>query len=106
MKPEKSVRTKRNLRYIKNRQKRIAEAKKSAKETTQESGSNQSLGPNQQERETTQQRKITRGEPHMGKDRPQAVESRGLVLADKHMETLEGLMKAYEARLKANETIE
>ena len=42
----------------------------------------------------------------MGRDRPQAVELRGSVLADKHMETLEGLMKAYEARLKANETIE
>ena len=106
MKPEKSVRAKRNLRYRKNRQKRIAEAKNSAKETTQEIGSNQSLRPNQQEQEIPQQSGIAVDEPHFERNGPQAVESGGSVLADKHMETLEGLMKAYEARLKANKTIE
>ena len=105
-KPKKSVRVKRNLRYRKNRQKRIAEAKNSAKETTQEIGSNQSLRPNQQEQENPQRMGIARDEPHLEINRPQAVESGGSVLADKHMETLEGLMKAYEARLKARETIE
>ena len=42
----------------------------------------------------------------MGSNKPHTVELGGSILADKHMETLEGLMKAYEARLKANETIE
>ena len=49
---------------------------------------------------------ISRDEPHVGNNRPLVLELGGSVLADKHMETLEGLMKAYEARLKANETIE
>ena len=34
------------------------------------------------------------------------VELRGSVLADKHMETLEALLKAYDARLKSQETLE
>ena len=49
---------------------------------------------------------ISRDEPHVDNNRPLAQESRDSVLAGKHIETLEGLMKAYEARLKANETIE
>ena len=35
-----------------------------------------------------------------------AVELGGSVLADKHMETLEALLKAYDARLKSSETLE
>ena len=61
---------------------------------------------NQQKIETPQQMGISRDESHMGNDRPQVLESWGSVLVDKHMETLEGLMKNYEARQKANETIE
>ena len=34
------------------------------------------------------------------------VESGGSILADKHMETLEALLKAYDARLKSSETLE
>ena len=88
LKPKKSVRAKRNLRYRKNRQKRIAEAKNSAKETTQEIGSNRSLRPNQQEQENPQRMDIARDEPHLESNRAQTVESRGSVLADKPMETL------------------
>ena len=62
--------------------------------------------PNQQEIETPRQMSIHRDEPHMGNDRPQALELGGSVLVDKHMETLEVVIKAYKARLKANETIE
>ena len=68
------MRAKRNLRYRKNRQKRIAKAKKSTKETTQESGTNKKLEPKQQERETPQQMDISRNEPHMGRDGPHVVE--------------------------------
>ena len=74
MKPEKSIRAKRNMRYRKNRQKRIVEAKKSAKQTTHESESNRSLETKQQERETPPLMDITRDEPHMGNDRLRAVE--------------------------------
>ena len=98
MKPEKSVRAKRNLRYRKNRQKRIAEAKNSAKETTQEIGSNRSLRPNQQEQENPQGMGITGDEPHFERNRPQAIESGGSVLADKHMETLRGGLFGLVAR--------
>ena len=34
------------------------------------------------------------------------IELGGSILADKHMETLEALLKAYDARLKSTETLE
>ena len=37
---------------------------------------------------------LTRDEPHLEINRPHTVESGGLVLANKQMETLEWLMKA------------
>ena len=62
--------------------------------------------PKQQRLDHPQQAGISRDEPYAGNNRSLVLESRGSILADKHMETLKGLMKAYEARLKENETIE
>ena len=92
MKLEKSARAKRNMRYQKNRQKRIAQARKSAKETIHESESSRNEMPNQQRLDTPQQTGMLRDEPHAGNDRPLVLELGGSVLANKHMETLEGLM--------------
>ena len=56
--------------------------------------------------QTPQLESLHKEEPYEREIRQLALESRELVPAKKHMETLEGLLKAYQARLKANETIE
>ena len=71
--------------------------------TTQESESKQDQ---KEDLERSQRYCLTRDRPNEGYMRPIAMILRGFVLAKKHIETLEGLLKAYEARLKTNEAIE
>ena len=95
---EKSVRAKRSFRYRKNKQKLRDENKKQKAETPEEKESEDiELQPHQKhQKETLGQRE----------SKKKSIESGGSVLAEKHMETLDALLKAYKARLRATETLE
>lgn len=98
-KTKRSVKVERNLCYRKNKQKRKAEKNKPKINPSLES-----------EFQGARSRQIE--EPRLENPKPReesvpsTAESGGSVLADKHMETLEALFKAYDARLKSTKTLE
>ena len=58
-----------------------------------------------EESQTPHRERLEREIPRDNGPRAIAIELGGFILAQKHMETLEGLLKVYEARLKNTKTI-
>lgn len=98
-KSEKSQWAERHKRYRKNKQKIKSEIRQSELNMSKDLELSD-LNPKPQTRKGTKE-----AQPREEKS-ISAIESRGSVLAEKHVETLEAFLKAYKARLKATQTLE